>query len=199
MKRINVIFIFIILIPFFCFSKTAKTFDYVSPFHEGFSAVKSGSQWRFINKEGNLVVDFRDLLFSTKIKDETYPIFINNRCIIIKKEVNISYLVHIDTSGKAIIKPTYLKATNFQNVNAIVLELYNEIAGYIDIMGKDIVYYTYIEVIININGKVKQKLTSPKNVMLSNRILPETSKIISEKVVIILNEHKKWTNKNLDK
>jgi hypothetical protein len=203
MKKISRLFIIIILISISGFSQTTETFDYVSPFNEGFSAVKKDSQWGFINTEGNLVIGFRDDLFSTKMKDEAYPVFSNNRCIIIKKEENVSYYGYIDTSGKTVIKPTFLNATNFKNHVAIVLELYKEIAGHNDIMGKDIVYYTYKEVIINLIGETKENLTSPKNVVLTKQFLTEppkiTSKILSENMVKILNDDKKWILKKFDK
>tara|TARA_R110002126_G_scaffold277560_1_gene423496 strand:- start:60907 stop:61593 length:687 start_codon:yes stop_codon:yes gene_type:complete len=203
MKRINIFFLLLFLIPVLGFAQTTETFDYVSPFHEGFSAVKSGNQWGFINKEGKLVIDFRDDLFATKIKDEAYPIFSNSRCIIFKKKDAISYFGYIDTSGKTIIPPTFLNASNYVNNIAIVLELDKEIAGHNDIMGKDIVYYTYREVVLNTKGKVIEKLTPPKNVVFDKIFFYEplkiTSKILSEKLVAFLNEQHKWQIKKLDK
>mgnify|MGYP003625778902 CR=1 FL=1 len=203
MKSTNMLFTLLFLIPFFGFSQTTEIFDYVSPFHEGFSAVKSGNQWGFINKEGSLVIGFRDDLFPSKIKDESYPVFSNNRCIIVKKENAIAYFGYIDTSGKTVIPATFLNATNFKNDVAIVLELFKEIAGHNDIMGKDIVYYTYREVIINANGKIKEKLTSPKNVVLTKQFLIEppeiTSKFLSVNMVKTLNDNKKWMLKKFHK
>jgi hypothetical protein len=200
MKKVAILLILTFLTPFFGYT---QTLDYVSPFHEGFSAVKKGNQWAFINKEGVIVIDFRDDLVSTKTNEQEYPVFKNNRCIIIKKEKNISYFGYIDTSGKTVIKPTFLNATNFKNNLAIVLDLKKEVAGYNHIIGKDIVYYTYLEVIINAKGEIKEKLTAPKNVVLAKKFLPVspkiTSKLLSKKLVAVINQNQKWTIKKITK
>jgi hypothetical protein len=200
MKKAAILFLFTFLIPFFGFTQTTDSFDFVSPFHEGFAAVKKGNQWAFINTEGSIIIDFRDDLATTKIGDKAYPLFKNNRCLILKTIQNTSYFGYIDSSGKTVIAPTFLNATNFQNNIAIVLELKKEIAGYNNIMAKNIVYYSYLEVIINKEGKIKENLTAPKKVILTKKILPNppkiTSKILSEKLIGVLNK-KKWEIKKI--
>ena len=68
-------------------------------------------------------------------------------------------------------------------------------------MAKNIVYYTYLEVIINTKGEIKKDLTTPKNVVLTKEFLPNspkiTSKILSEKLVGVLNKNQKWTIKKI--
>ena len=73
MKRVVILFLLTFLTPFIGFTQTSISFDYVSPFYEGFSAVKKGNQWAFINTEGVIVIDFRNDLVSTKINNEEYP------------------------------------------------------------------------------------------------------------------------------
>ncbi|WP_339885560.1 WG repeat-containing protein [Polaribacter vadi] len=201
MKRVVILFLLTFLTPFIGFTQTSISFDYVSPFYEGFSAVKKGNQWAFINTEGVIVIDFRDDLVSTKINNEEYPIFKNNRCIIVKEENKISYFGYIDSSGKTVINPTFLNATNFQNSIAIVLKLNKEKAGFNNVLGKNIVYYTYLEVITNKEGEIKENLTAPKNVVLSKKNLSKppkiTSKFLSDKLVLILDEHQKWIIKKI--
>ncbi|AOW16836.1 hypothetical protein LPB03_04850 [Polaribacter vadi] len=201
MKRVVILFLLTFLTPFIGFTQTSISFDYVSPFYEGFSAVKKGNQWAFINTEGVIVIDFRDDLVSTKINNEEYPIFKNNRCIIVKEENKISYFGYIDSSGKTVINPTFLNAINFQNSIAIVLKLNKEKAGFNNVLGKNIVYYTYLEVIINKEGEIKENLTVPKNVVLSKKNLSKppkiTSKFLSDKLVLILDEHQKWIIKKI--
>ena len=201
MKRVVILFLLTFLTPFIGFTQTSISFDYVSPFYEGFSAVKKGNQWAFINTEGVFVIDFRDDLVSTKINNEEYPIFKNNRCIIVKEENKISYFGYIDSSGKTVINPTFLNATNFQNSIAIVLKLNKEKAGFNNVLGKNIVYYTYLEIITNKEGEIKENLTAPKNVVLSKKNLSKppkiTSKFLSDKLVLILDEHQKWIIKKI--
>jgi len=201
MKRVVILFLLTFLTPFIGFTQTSISFDYVSPFYEGFSAVKKGNQWAFINTEGVIVIDFRDDLVSTKINNEEYPIFKNNRCIIVKEENKISYFGYIDSSGKTVINPTFLNATNFQNSTAIVLKLNKEKAGFNNVLGKNIVYYTYLEVIINKEGEIKENLTVPKNVVLSKKNLSKppkiTSKFLSDKLVLILYDHQKYIIKKI--
>ena len=131
----------------------------------------------------------------------TNPIFKNNRCIIVKEENKISYFGYIDSSGKTVINPTFLNATNFQNSIAIVLKLNKEKAGFNNVLGKNIVYYTYLEIIINKEGEIKENLTAPKNVVLSKKNLSKppkiTSKFLSDKLVLILDEHQKWIIKKI--
>jgi hypothetical protein len=203
MKKVAILFLITFLTPFFGYTQTLDAFDDISPFYEGFSAVKKGNKWAFINKEGTIVIDFRDDLVATKTNEQEYPIFKNNRCIIIKKEKNISYFGYIDTSGKTVVKPTFLNATNFKNNMAIVLDLKKEVAGYNNVIGKDIVYTTYLEVIINAKGEIKEKLTAPRNVVLAKKFLPIppkiTSKLLSKKLVAVINQNQKWTIKKITK
>jgi len=200
MKKVAILFLVIFLIPIFGFTQTTDSFDFVSPFHEGFAAVKKGDQWAFINTEGSIIIDFRDDLATTKMNNKAYPVFKNNRCLILKTVQNISYFGYIDSSGKTVIAPTFLNATNFQNNIAIVLELKKEISGYNNIMAKNIVYYSYLEVIINKEGKIKEPLTAPKKVVLTKEFLPNppniTSKILSGKLIGVFSK-KKWKIKKI--
>jgi hypothetical protein len=199
MKRTLILVVALYIIPFFGISQTIENLDFISPFEENLAAVKKGNQWGFINKEGALVINFRTDLVKTRIRNEEYPVFNNGRCIILKKQNDISYFGYIDTFGKTVIKPTFLNATNFHNNSAIVLKLNKEKAGYNNILGKDIVYYTYIEVIINANGEIKENLTAPINVILSKeklKIPPKiTSKFLSEKLISVKNKKGRWTIK----
>lgn len=121
MKKAIILFF---LIPFLGFSQITDKLDYVSPFNEGYSAVKKGNQWAFINQKGNIVIDFRDDLVLTETNKEKYPIFVNERCLISEKKDGISYFGFIDTSGKTVVEPLYLNAANFNEEFAIVIHVY---------------------------------------------------------------------------
>ena len=192
MKKIIILFI---LIPFLGFSQIPDKLDYISPYNEGFSAVKKGNQWAFINLKGNIVIDFRDNLVLTETNNKKYPVFINERCLISEKKDGISYFEYIDTSGKTIIEPQFLNATNFDEEFAIAIELYKEILGKNNILNKQTVRYESTEVIINKSGIIIRKLTEPKGLALSRNYINKppkiSSKIIAENLFSALGKDNK--------
>ena len=192
MKKIIILFI---LIPFLGFSQIKDKLDYISPYNEGFSAVKKGNQWAFINLKGNIVIDFRDNLVLTETNNKKYPVFINERCLISEKKDGISYFGYIDTSGTTIIEPQFLNATNFDEEFAIAIELYKEILGKNNILNKQTVRYESTEVIINKSGIIIRKLTEPKGLALSKNYINKppkiSSKIIAENLFSTLGKDNK--------
>ena len=192
MKKIMILFI---LIPFLGFSQIKDKLDYISPYNEGFSAVKKGNQWAFINLKGNIVIDFRDNLVLTETNNKKYPVFINERCLISEKKDGISYFGYIDTSGTTIIEPQFLNATNFDEEFAIAIELYKEILGKNNILNKQTVRYESTEVIINKSGIIIRKLTEPKGLALSRNYINKppkiSSKIIAENLFSALGKDNK--------
>ncbi|MBT7816581.1 MAG: WG repeat-containing protein [Polaribacter sp.] len=187
--------ILFILIPFLGFSQIKDKLDYISPYNEGFSAVKKGNQWAFINLKGNIVIDFRDNLVLTETNNKKYPVFINERCLISEKKDGISYFGYIDTSGATIIEPQFLNATNFDEEFAIAIELYKEILGKNNILNKQTVRYESTEVIINKSGIIIRKLTEPKGLALSRNYINKppkiSSKIIAENLFSALGKDNK--------
>ncbi|KGL62493.1 WG repeat-containing protein [Polaribacter sp. Hel1_85] len=195
-------FILFILIPFLGFSQITDKLDFISPFNEGYSAVKKGDQWAFINQEGDIVIDFRDDLVVTEIDDKKYPIFINERCLISEKKEGISYFGFIDTKGRTVIKPQYLNATNFNNKFAIVIELYREVLGENHILDKHVVRYESTEVLINKFGVIIYNLTEPEGLALSINYITKPpkikSKIIAENLFYTLDENNKLMIKKIE-
>ena len=198
MKKAVILFLVITIIPFFGYAQSIENVDYISPFHNGLAAIEKDGQWAFMNNKGDVVVNFRTDLVLSKSKDKSYPIFYDDRCLIEQKKNGISYFGYINTSGKTIIKPRFLNASNFNNGNALVLELIKENVSKNTALGKNIIYYKYFEVIIESNGEVKHYLNpSGVNVVLDRDFLkkpPEiTSKRISDTLYAIKNKNKKWT------
>lgn len=198
MKRTIILFLVFVIHTTFGFSQSIEHIDYISPFNEGFAAIKKDGQWAFINIKGVIVVDFRNDLVSTESSDGTYPIFKNDRCLIVEKKNGISYFGFINTTGENVIEPQFLNATNFNKENAIVLELIKENVGVNETLGKNVVYYKYLEAVIDVSGNVKYYL-SPKrvNVILDKDFLREPpkimSKLISDSLSATFNEDKTWT------
>lgn len=202
MKKTAIIFFIVILIPLFVFTQTIEGVEFISPFNDGVSAIKKGDQWAFINAEGTIIINFRDDLVLTKSNNFNYPIFNNDRCLITKKKDDISYFGYIDKSGNTIIEPQYLRATNFNNNVAIVLELVKERIGYNDILGKEMISYNCAEAIINSNGDVLHYLTEPKHIPLSakniKKIAVINSKFISDNLIATKSKDKKWIIKKIE-
>ncbi|TCP25162.1 WG repeat protein [Tenacibaculum skagerrakense] len=200
MKRLITFTVILLLIPTISLSQTSESFDYVSSFHEGYAAVKKDNQWSFIDTNGNLVMNFRNDLVVSENPNGNQPILSNNRCLIVKKENGISFFGFINEKGNVVIKPQYLNASNFNNSFAIVLKLQKEVAGHNNLFKKDIVYYTYTEIIIDTSEKTIKKLSKePVNVVLRKDFLPAppkiSSKLISKNLVAVLTKNQKWVIK----
>jgi len=202
MKKTIILLIAVVLIPFFGVTQTIENLDYISSFNEGIAAIKKNNKWAFINKDGDIVVDFRNDLVTTKSKDGNYPIFKDGRCLIVNKKNGISYFGYINTSGKTVIEPRFLNAINFNNNIATVLELKKEETGKNTALDKNVVYYRYYEVTIDTDGNIKNYLTQKGvNIVLDKKFLRRppkfTSKQISDNLVAIKNEKGKWTIKTV--
>lgn len=194
----------LLLIPLFGMTQTIENIDYISPFHNDLAAVKKGSEWAFINKEGEIVIDFRSDLVSTKIDGESYPLFYNGRCLFQQKKDGVTYYGYIDAFGKTIIKPQFLNAKNFKEEKTLVLKVEKETIGYNNIFNKDVVSYHYYEVVIDKEGKTIDHLTqlaihiSPKNKNDKNPPVI-TSKLISNDLVLVQDKNNKGTLKKINK
>lgn len=203
MKKEKIIVAILLLISAMSLAQTIENIHYISSFNDGLAAIKIDNQWAFMNAKGDMVIDFRSDLVTTNHVDGEYPVFKNNRCLISKEKDGISYFGYIDNTGKTILEPQYLNASNFINNEAIVLVLIKEVLGGNDILGKNIVNYKYYEVVIDNNGYVIQYLT-PKgiHVNLDRKYLRKppmiTSKRVSDKLYAVLSENKTWTIQKIE-
>tara|TARA_R110001606_G_scaffold174915_1_gene321531 strand:+ start:415 stop:1029 length:615 start_codon:yes stop_codon:yes gene_type:complete len=196
MKKLLIV---LLIIPFIGTAQTLENIDYISPFNDGVAAIKKGNSWAFINQEGQMVVDFRDDLVSTKTDNASYPIFSNDKCLIAHQKDGILYYGYIDKTGKTVITPQFLNAINFEYNKALALKVHKETIGYNDIFKKDVVSYHYFEVVIDKEGKTLDHLTqlavhiSPKYNKNSNP-LKITSRLISSNLVLVKSNNT-WTLK----
>jgi hypothetical protein len=203
MKKAVILLLVIAISPFFGYAQSIENVDYISPYHNGLAAIKKDGQWAFINNTGDVVVNYRTDLVLTKSNDGSYPVFNDDRCLIEEKKNGISYFGYIDATGKTIIEPQFLNAANFNNGNALALELIREDVAKNIALDKNIVYYKYFEVIINSNGEVMHYLNpSGVNVVLDRDFLKKppkiTSKRISDNLYAVRNKNKKWTILHFD-
>ena len=195
------ILIVLLLLPLIGVTQTLENIDYISPFHNEVAAVKKGTEWAFINKEGETVIDFRNDLVLTKTDNENYPIFNSERSLIANKKNGITYFGYIDKSGKTVIEPQFLNATNFKNDVAVVLNLVKKQLGGNELM-KNVVSYHYFEVVIEKDGKLNQYLTEdPIHITLTKEKMKNTpvitSKLISNNLVAVKANNNKWILKKI--
>jgi hypothetical protein len=197
MKKAIIFWAVLLVMPFHIFSQDLVSLEYISPFNEGLAAIKKEGQWAFINYKGEVVVDYRSDLVPTITNDDSYPVFMDGRCIIEQKKDGISYFGYIDATGKTAIQPQFLNAHNFKNGKALALKLIKENVAKNVALDKNIVYYKYYEVIIDRNGNVETFLNpSGVNITLDKdyvRVPPKiTSKRISDDLYSVMDKNKKW-------
>lgn len=185
------------ILPVFAFSQITEDLDFIAPFNDGLAAVQKGKSWGFIDPSGVLVIPFRNDLVATRTNGLQYPVFQNNRCLIATVRDGITYFGFIDTSGKTVITPQFLNATNFKNNTALAINILKEDLGDNGILGKHVVSYRYFEVTIDPYGNIGTYL-NPKgiNVVLDQKYLKTppkiTSKQISEQMYAVRTENNKW-------
>lgn len=199
MKKLCIV---LLLFPLWGMTQTIENIDYISPFHDGVAAIKKGDNWGFMDKEGTLVINYRDDLVSTKMDNAIYPVFSNESCLISLKKDGIPYYGYIDKSGKIIIEPQFLNATNFKDDTAIVLKLVKEQLGSNELM-KNVVSYHYFEVVIDKDGEINQYLSEdPIHITLTKEKMKNkpviTSKFISDNLIAIRNDKNNWTIKKIN-
>lgn len=198
MKRSNFLILITVFFTTVLYSQNIDNVDFVSSMNDEMAAVQKGDQWGFINSEGNMAINFRDDLVVSQTSDGSYPVFHNGRCLITQKKDGINYYGYIDRTGKTVIEPQYLNATNFMDNVAIVLVLRrNELSKNIA-LNKAVVNYDYFEVAINSDGEVITYLTQePVHITLSAEKLRKPpviySKVISNTLFAVMNAQKKWS------
>ena len=191
------IFLTLLIIPILGIGQTIENIDFVSPFHDGLSAVKKGNNWAFIDQNGSIIIDFREDLVKTKTDKGYYPLFSNGKCIIAHKKDDILYYGFIDKKGNISIEPQFLNVLNFQGNKTLALIVHKETIGFNDIFKKDVVNYHYFEVVIDENGNSLDHLTQ-----LALHISPKyskskeppviTSKFISDNLIAVKSDENKW-------
>lgn len=195
--------IIIILCVFFnqvLFSQNLTDIDFISPFYEDLAAIQKNDQWAFINKKGEIVIQYRDDLVATGDNGEPestkYPIFKEGKCIVKKLVDGVFYYGYIDKNGKTQIEPQFLNVTNFKDGHAIIMKQDRRETGGKNVLGKKIVTYKLEEYIIDITGKTIKYLDNARNYnpSLSSGKTPPSlhSKFIGSKLIAVKNKNGKW-------
>ena len=209
MKRLQ-LFAVLIALPFFGFSQTLDdlnkpiigNLDEVAPFSEGLAAVRKGDQWGFIDKEGGMVIDFRnDVVWNLQesnagdVSGVKYPQFKEGLCIISQlTDEGIPLYGFMNTKGETIIEPEFINITSFKNGYAVGIFGKKTFRGKNEFQLK-IYDYNFTEVVVNKKGEMIWPVQQRINIMMSKKRfkLPELyAKMLSEDLLAIKGKDNQW-------
>lgn len=202
----------IVLLSFLSFNSRGqelKDIDEVAPFSEGLAAVRVGSQWGFINEQGDLVIDFRDDLVWNKLADADkgdiesirYPVFKDGLCMIkeMLEEEEIYVYGFIDKTGATKIKPEYLNVTEFDQGYAVGILMTKTFRGKNNFQ-LNIYDYKFSEVIVDQKGDIMRLLAKRDNILMSKRRyeLPELRAKLLSKTLAAVKKGDNWELMKVD-
>jgi len=110
-----------------------RSFEFAGDFNEGLCAVQQIGKWGFINKKGELIIDFTDYVGVRE--------FSNGLAAFKQKNGKVGYM---DMTGKVIIEPLFDNGLNFKNGFAIIEQ--NGKMGFINTTGKIVIEPKYTRV-----------------------------------------------------
>lgn len=161
MKPLIVILLFLLFAPIQ--AQKAEGISGWGEWSEQLLAVQRQNQWGFVNTQGELVIPFRDDVYT----EDGKPEFREGRCRIFARKDGILYIGYMDTAGKVVIPPQYLNATPFQQGKAVVIKVTETQRGTNEYLNKKIVSHEFDEVLIDSMGTAIEYLKQIKGVLLS--------------------------------
>ena len=183
--------------------------DEIAPFNEGFAAVRKGEQWGFIDKNGDLVIDFRNDLHWKKDADGSesdvngvrYPMFNEQMCMITKKvEDGIPLYGFIDTSGKTVVEPKFLNVYPFKDGHTTGVLFEKTLRGKNEFK-LNIYDFKFFDVLLNASGSIEEYFEPRQGIQMTTRRykLPFIgAKMLSDDLVAVWVKGKGWEIRNLD-
>ncbi len=183
-------------------AQVIENIEQITPFHNNYAAIQKGEQWAFINKEGTIAVDFRnDLVPLPCVHSEDqieHPVFNAGLSLVKQTKETIEYYGYMNTSGQVVIEPQFINATSYNDVGlAIVHKLTKETIGQNTILDKDMIRYTYSEIVIDTSGNVVKHLLGPIHVIPNkgrfSKTYPIKSYFIDDFLIATQEKNKKWT------
>lgn len=158
-------------------SQTIGNIDEIAPFSEGLAAVRKGDQWGFINKEGSLVINFRNDLHWNKDADISksdvsgvlYPMFKEGRCLIAKKvEDGIPVYGFIDTKGNVVVQPKFLNVYPFKDGYTTAVLFEKTLRGSNEFKLK-IHDFKFFDVLLDSSGKIVEYYERRYNIQMTKK------------------------------
>ena len=177
--------------------------DEVTPYHDGLAAVRKGSQWGFIDPDGNLVIDFRnDLVWKgdaapgdSGVDAIPYPRFRDGRCMFeAKGDDDIPVYGFIDRTGKIAIAPEYLNLTEFTDGYAVGVFVKKTFRGK-NKFQLNIFDYSFMEGVLNPEGEMVWPIGERQNILMQLRRyeMPSlTARITGNGLLVVESQPGKW-------
>ncbi|MBX2827100.1 MAG: WG repeat-containing protein [Flavobacteriaceae bacterium] len=192
-------------------SQELSDIEFISPYHDGYAAIKKGTQWAFIDMDGNLAIDFREDLVvgqrnsmacCSKEEVHDYPFFSHGRSMIVSMKKGIPHYGFIDHQGTTVIPAEYVNATAFNGTGALVLEVVKERLGRNEALGKNVVTYSYNELLIDKDGNTITYVRGPYNLLYTKEKMKTppsiNSKFLNENVLAVKSDENSWQIKPLE-
>tara|TARA_R110002167_G_scaffold116792_5_gene292235 strand:- start:1315 stop:1944 length:630 start_codon:yes stop_codon:yes gene_type:complete len=209
MKQLRLILALALMSPLYSNSQTLGNIDEIGPFSEDLAAIRKGDQWGFINKEGTLVIDYRNDLYWNENADSSksdilgmrYPVFKDGRCIIKQLEGDVPIYGFIDKEGKTIIEPQFLNVTHFENGYTTGVVFEKVFKGENEFKLK-IFDFKFHDVLMDTSGKIEEFLAPRYNIqMVKKRYQLPTidSKLLADRLVAVRNEKNQWEIRKINR
>ena len=200
----NFLFIFFLILSPLLIAQDLDALDEIAPFSEGLAAVRMGEKWGFIDKDGKLVIDFRDDLVwnieadpnASDVRGVAYPMFKNGRCMIqaMLEEEGIAVYGFINTKGEIVIAPEYLNVTEFNENYAVGILMTKTFRGK-NRFQLNIYQYKFSEVILDTTGDIMLLVTQRKNILMDARRYEMpwlTAKYLSKSLMAVRTDQNTW-------
>lgn len=180
MRNLRLIVLFLLSIVYVAGAQQLTGIDKTGDFSEGLMAINNDDSWGFIDIDGTLVIDFRKDIVAAS---QESPIFSNGLCLIKEKREDIVYYGYMNNKGETIIPTEYIAATPFENGFARVIKHYKNESGKTNIMGKNMVNYSYNELIIDTKNKSVLHIRGPYNLLFNKLKLQQNIPAINSKFI----------------
>ncbi|WP_452228075.1 WG repeat-containing protein [Lacinutrix sp. MEBiC02404] len=199
MKHLKLVVLFLLSTAYSANAQSLKNIDALGHFNEGLMAISNGNSWGFIDTNGTLVIDYRKDIVATATAP---PIFSNGLCLIEEKRENIVFYGYINTKGETVIPTEYIAATSFENGFARAIKYYKIDTGDKNTLGKNIVNYSYNELVMDTKNKFILHISGPHNLLFdklkSQHSIPTiTSKFIGDHLISVKEEDSTYSIHNL--
>ncbi len=182
--------------------------DEIAPFSEGLAAVRQGNQWGFIDKEGTLVIDFRDDLVWSEtadvlaydVKSIRQPSFHNGRCIVKMVIEEIPVYGFIDTTGKTVIEYKFLNVYPFNDGYTTGI-IYKKVFLGKNEIKLEVYKYKFHEVVMDAAGKIHEYVLQPENIQMRKARYERPwlrTKLISKNLIAIRGNDNRLEIRKLD-
>ncbi|XLS30694.1 WG repeat-containing protein [Flavobacteriaceae bacterium M23B6Z8] len=167
----NIILICLLwLVPASVLGQQHTSLQAIGEFSDSLIAIKKADQWGFADMENKIVIDYRDDVVTeeyTKSITSKAPVFKNGLCMIVADKDGIPFYGFIDKSGQIAITPQFLNVTNFNNGYAIAIVAERKNRGRNEYLNKDIIAYSFYEVIINREGQIVKDLGDVPHILMT--------------------------------